>query len=71
MSDRYGALTVCLDDDFREEDMAKIVQAIEMVKHVQSIALHVTDVSHFMAESRAREWYRTKLIALLREEETP
>lgn len=65
MTDRYFALTVLLDKDIRSDDAEPIIKAIEMIKHVQKVEPHVSDLSQWGAEERARRELGEKLFAVL------
>lgn len=54
MTDRIHALTVVLDRDYRDDDVECIVKAIEMVRGVASVEMHVTDFEDHTARERVR-----------------
>ena len=54
MTDRIFALTVLLDKDLGEEEAVPIVAAIQMIKRVEKVTPHVSDVVNWAAEARAR-----------------
>jgi len=65
MTDRYFALTVTLDRDIREDDCQPIIDAIKMVKCVQSVVPHVADFDQYAAVERASADLRKKLFEVL------
>lgn len=53
MTDRIQVLTVVLDRDYRTDDVQSIVNAIEMTKGVQSVALgEPVNVNDLVARQR-------------------
>ena len=65
MTDRINALTVVLDRDYRDDDVECIVNAIKMVKGVQSVTMNVSDYTDLVAQERALEVLRHKLREVL------
>ena len=65
MTDRFHSLTVVLDVNVRDDDAESIINAIRMVKHVQSVTPHVADPTSHMAEERARRELGDKLWKVL------
>lgn len=65
MTDRISGFTVILDHDIRDDDIAPVLAAIEMVKHVISVEPHVADpIGEVVARTRRdREW-RSALLPL-------
>jgi hypothetical protein len=66
MSDRYHALTVILEQDANEEQMAVVSQAIHMIKGVQAVKPHVADATLITASMRARADIGMKIIDAVR-----
>ena len=64
MTDRIKGLTVTLDQDYRDDDVEEIVNAIAMIRGVAHVALHVTDVDDHMARQRVRHEISADLITL-------
>ena len=54
MTDRVAALTVVLDTDIRVDDVEHIINAIRMIKHVQSVKQHIAEWELHVAEERVR-----------------
>lgn len=54
MTDRIYALSVALAEDVRTEDVENIIRAIKMIKGVLDVDLHVTDISQWTAQRRAK-----------------
>jgi hypothetical protein len=65
MTDRVHSLTVVLEHDYRDDDVEVIVSAIHQIRGVLRVDTHVTEISDHMAESRAIEHWRRKLVDLL------
>jgi hypothetical protein len=61
MTDRVRHLTVTLDEDFREDDLAPIVAAIEHVRGVASVEHHVVETSDHLARQAVYAEVRQKL----------
>jgi len=55
VTDRIFALTVLLDQDIRDDDVQPIVEAIKMVRHVQKVETHVSNIQVWAGEERARQ----------------
>ncbi len=53
MSDRINTITVVLTENVRDDDAECILNALRMVKGVQSAKGNVADSEAYMAESRA------------------
>jgi len=65
VTDRVHSLTVVLDRDFRDDDVEVIVSAIHLIRGVLRVDTHVSEIGDHMAESRAIEHWRRKLVDLL------
>lgn len=52
MTDRYHALTVVLDADYRSDDAEQIINAIRQIRGVLSVEPHVTTSSDYAARAR-------------------
>jgi hypothetical protein len=61
MTDRHAGYIVVLDEDIREDDAELIINAIRMVKCVQSVVPVVSDYSVHIAEERADAKWREKM----------
>jgi len=61
MTDVVFALTVVLEKDVRTDDLEAITNAIKMIRGVLNVTEHVSDISSFMAEERARHELGEKL----------
>lgn len=48
MTDRVKGLVVVLEEDIREDDAEKIIEAVEMVKGVQSVDKNITEVDDYI-----------------------
>jgi len=65
MTDRINALTVALDRDIREDDIAPLITAIQQLRGVCGVATHVVGMEDYAAQSRADLEWRKKIFALL------
>jgi len=61
MTDRFNALVVVLEDDIREDDAKKIIEAIECLRGVLSVKGNVRDISDHTAQERAKHDLERKL----------
>ncbi len=55
MTDRIKGLVVGLDQDYREDDVQAIVDAIKMVKGVASVEQSVATVDDYLNRERVRQ----------------
>ena len=58
MTDRVNALTVVLDHDIREDDVAALKSAIVMLRGVLTVTAHVTTTADSVARERVRREVR-------------
>ncbi len=65
MTDRICALTVALDRDIREDNIQQIVTAIETLRCVCGVTVHIVDTADYAARARADLEWRKKILALL------
>jgi hypothetical protein len=65
MTTRVKALTVALDRDIREDDVAPLVAAIERLRGVVGVSAVPVDPSDYIANVRARHHYRARILAAL------
>jgi hypothetical protein len=61
MTDRISSLTVVLEVDMRDDDVAPLVAAIERLRGVLTVTGRVVDSCDFIAESRVRSELGGKL----------
>jgi hypothetical protein len=61
MSDRVHSLTVVLDKNYREEDAARLADAIKCMRGVVAVDRNVADPTSHMAEQRALAQLRQRL----------
>ena len=66
MSDRTRCMVVVLDDDYRTDDAQSIIDAIKMVRGVDSVSVRVSDITQHVAIETARAELRRKLHEALR-----
>ena len=71
MTERFNALTVVLERDTREDDAQAIIDAIKQLRGVASVKGNVADVESLVAQERAVQAMRQKLIAVLFPQEKP
>lgn len=67
MTDRIAGYIVTLSDDIREDDAEAILNAIRMVKNVQSVDTIVSDIALHLAEQRLVTQIRNKLYTAIDE----
>lgn len=67
MTDRIKAMTVLLEPDIREDDCQRIIEAIEMIRRVRKVEMHVSDCDHWSAVQTARLDLQEKIWNVLRE----
>lgn len=65
MTDRYHSLTVVLTEDMRTDDAERVLDAIRMIRGVQSVTGIVADASSHMAYQRARRDLGDKLFEVI------
>lgn len=68
MTDRVHSLTVVLDQNYREDDVQTLVDAIKCLRGVLAVKKDVADHESYMAEERAKERYRDRVINALLDE---
>jgi len=61
MTDRIRHLTVVLDQDYRDDDVQRIVDAIRMTRGVESVGLNVADADAYVARETAKSEMRQKI----------
>lgn len=61
MTDRFNALVVVLEDDIREDDAEKIIDAVKCLRGVLSVNGNVSDISSHTAEMRVKQELGKKL----------
>ena len=67
MSDTFKGLFVSLVEDFHEEDVRPIADAIRMIQGVASVTRSVSDSNDWMARSRIRHETQMKLYGAINE----
>lgn len=67
MTDRFNALTIVLDRDIRSDDAQSVIDAIKMVRGVQSVTPNIADMTDHIAYVRARGEIAAKLFEVLRD----
>lgn len=65
MTDRVRHLTVVLKAGIREDDAMPLISAISLMKGVVSVGYDVEDLTHYVADQRARAELGGKLIAIV------
>ena len=66
MTDRLKGCIVVFDADYRDDDAESILEAIGMVKGVQSVTPEVSNSQDWMARERIKFELRDKLFEVLR-----
>lgn len=61
MTSRVHSLTVVLDANYREDDISKLIEAIECFRGVVSVRGHVSNIETHMAQERALANLREKI----------
>lgn len=61
MTDRIKGLVVTLDDDYRDDDIEPVINAIRMLRGVLDVRPLVADVSDHVARVRVRHELQDKL----------
>jgi hypothetical protein len=67
MTDRHAGYIVTLDHDIREDDAQRIIEAIEMIKHVISVKPIVATFELQNVQERVRYELQAKLLKVVRE----
>jgi len=68
MTDRFHSLAVVLDHDIRDDDCEMLINAIRMIRGVQSVTGCLADSMTYMAEQRAINGLGQKIIDLIHDE---
>jgi len=61
MTDRIRHLTITLDEDIRDDDLAPIISAIQHVRGVSSVEHHVVTAQDHLARQAVRAEVQQKL----------
>jgi hypothetical protein len=61
MTDRLAGVLVTFDDDYRDDDAAHILAAIQMIKGVSAVEPVPSDYSLHIATERAKREIKDKL----------
>lgn len=65
MTDRLNTITVVLEKEMRDDDAEAILAAIRQIRGVLDAKGNVSDMTEWMAESRARRELGEKLLAII------
>ena len=65
MTDRVNSLQVCLDKDYRDDDIEVLRTAIMQMRGVISVGLNISDGDTWMAETRARQELGKKILDIV------
>lgn len=65
MTNRFYALTVVLEMDYRDDDAQPILNAIKMIRGVQSVKGNISTPDTWMAEERAKRELGQKLLEII------
>lgn len=64
MTDRVNALTVVLEKDIRIDDVQSLISAIRALRFVADVQPNITELSDWVAESRANQAWREAILKL-------
>lgn len=67
MTDRINALTVVLDKDMRDDDVESLCNVILHLRHVIAVQKNVSNPESYMAEVRAQQELKMKLLSIFKE----
>lgn len=65
MTDRVHSLLVVLENDVREDDIQNFIDVLSRMRGVAGVEKCVSDYGTHMAEKRAHQKWREKILALL------
>lgn len=65
MTDRFNTITVVLEKEMRDDDAEATLAAIRQIRGVLDAKGNVSDMTEWMAETRARRELGEKLLAIL------
>ena len=68
MTDRVKGFTVTLDDDYRIDDVEKIMEAIRIFKGVGSVEPNITTSSDWVNRERVKNEFKGKLFKFIESE---
>lgn len=69
MTDRVHSLLVVLEKDYREDDVQSLIEALAHMRGVAGVEKFKTGADSLMAEVRADQKWRDRLIGLLNSRE--
>lgn len=61
MTNKIKGLTVALTHDLHEDDCQKIIDSIKMIKGVEGVEMHVSDLMSYIARQQVKGELRSKL----------
>jgi hypothetical protein len=64
MTDRMKGCWVSFDHDIRSDDVEQLVNAIQQLRGVAGVELHVSDHTDWMARTQVREEIRNDILEL-------
>ena len=67
MTDRHAGYIVTLEQDVREDDAEAIINALRMVRGVESVDPVVSDHRNHIGEERARRDIERRVLAVFRD----
>lgn len=68
MTNKFNSLTVVLENDIREDDAQKIIDAIYQLRGVIKVSGNVADLLGFVGTSRAKHDLAIKMLSVLKDE---
>ena len=67
MTDRFHSLTVVLENDIREDDAQKLIDAIYQLRGVIKVSGNVVDIHDYIAMSRAKHKLTVEMLSILQD----
>lgn len=69
MTDRYAGFLVTLDKEMRSDDSECVIEAIKMIKYVQSVKPYLADTEKYMIAEREKFKFGERIIEMILKEE--
>lgn len=69
MTDRVNSLVVVLKEDWRTDEVERVMNAILMIGPVLSVTPNISDYAEHVAERRANRKWMTRIYAMMKEAE--
>jgi hypothetical protein len=65
MTDRLNGVWVAFEKDIRDDDAESLIEAIKHLRGVLAVEAKVSDSTDWIAQQRARDEWRKKLVDIL------